>query len=503
VLQAVIRATAGFPKTINPRKTLFYLPYFSGERLMTPKEVVDYAKKNNAVMVDMKFMDLLGTWQHFSVPVSELVEHLFEEGLGFDGSSIRGWQAINASDMLVVPDPKTAVMDPFPQMPTISMICNIIDPITKEKYSRDPRNIALKAEAYLKSTGIGDTAFFGPEAEFFIFDDVRYSVTQNQAFHFVDSSEGTWNSGRDEKPNLGYKPRLKEGYFPVAPTDSLQDIRTEMMLLMQKVGISMECHHHEVATGGQCEIDMRFAPLTQCADNLMWFKYIVKNVARQHNKTATFMPKPLFGDNGSGMHVHQSIWKGGKPLFAGNAYAGMSEMGMHYIGGILKHARALAAIVAPTTNSYKRLVPGYEAPVNLAYSSRNRSAAIRIPMYSPSPKAKRLEARFPDPSCNGYLAFAAMLMAGLDGIEKKMDPGKPMDKDIYSLGPEELAKIPRLPGSLDESLEALEKDHQFMLKGDVFTQDIIDRWISYKREHEIDPVRMRPHPMEFQLYYDV
>ena len=470
---------------------------------MTPKEVIDFAKKNNTEMVDLKFMDLLGTWQHFSVPPSEMEEHMFEEGLGFDGSSIRGWQAIHASDMLVIPDSVTGVMDPFTKVPTLSLICDIADPITKEKYTRDPRNIALKAEAYLKSTGIGDTVYFGPEPEFFVFDDVRYESDVNHAAYYVDSREGNWNTGRDEGPNLGYKPRYKEGYFPVSPSDSLNDIRAEMTLLMQEVGIQMECHHHEVASGGQCEIDMRFAPLVKCADNLMWYKYIVKNVARRHNKTATFMPKPIFGDNGSGMHVHQSIWKGGKPLFAGNSYAGFSEMGMHYIGGILKHSRALAAIVAPTTNSYKRLVPGFEAPVNLAYSSRNRSAAIRIPMYSPSPKAKRLECRFPDPSCNGYLAFAAMLMAGLDGVENKLDPGEPLDKDIYALGPEELANIPRLPGSLDEALDVLEEDHQFLLKGDVFTQDVIDRWISYKREVEIDEMQLRPHPYEFHLYYDV
>ncbi|CCQ89558.1 Glutamine synthetase, type I [Nitrospina gracilis 3/211] len=469
---------------------------------MTPKEVIDFAKNKNAEMVDLKFMDLLGTWQHFSVPMSELEEHLFEEGLGFDGSSIRGWQAINASDMLVMPDSSSAVMDPFMQVPTISMICNIVDPITKEKYTRDPRNIAQKAEAYLKSTGIGDTAFFGPEPEFFIFDDVRYEVDINRSAYYVDSREGNWNTGRDEGPNLGYKPRHKEGYFPVGPSDSLQDIRTEMLLIMEKVGIAMECHHHEVASGGQCEIDMRFADMVKCADNLMWFKYIVKNVARRHNKTATFMPKPIYGDNGSGMHVHQSIWKDGKPLFAGNSYAGMSEMGMHYIGGVLKHARALAAFVAPTNNSYKRLVPGFEAPVNLAYSSRNRSASIRIPMYSPSPKAKRMECRFPDPTANGYLAFSAMLMAGLDGIENKIDPGEPLDKDIYALGPEDLANIPSLPTSLEEALECLEEDHEFLLKGDVFTQDIIDRWISYKRENEVAPIRLRPHPYEFYLYYD-
>jgi len=469
---------------------------------MSPKDVVDFAKKNETQIVDLKFMDLLGTWQHFSVPISELDDSLFEDGLGFDGSSIRGWQEINNSDMLVIPDPTTAVMDPFMSVNTLSMLCNVVDPITKEKYSRDPRNIAQKAEDYLKSTGIGDTAFFGPEAEFFAFDDVRYDMDTNHSFYCVDTEEGSWNTGRDEEPNLGYKPRPKEGYFPVSPSDSLQDMRTEMLLLMEKVGIAMECHHHEVATGGQCEIDMRFSPLVECADSLMWFKYIVKNVAKKYGKTATFMPKPLHNDNGSGMHTHQSIWKDGKPLFAGNSYAGMSEMAMHYIGGILKHSRAIAAFAAPTVNSYKRLVPGFEAPVNLAYSSRNRSAAIRIPMYSNSPKAKRIEARYPDPSCNGYLNFAAMLMAGLDGIENKIDPGEPMDKNIYALGPEELANIPTLPSSLEEALDALQEDHDFLLKGDVFTQDVIDKWISYKREVEIDPIRMRPTPMEFYLYYD-
>ncbi len=470
---------------------------------MTPKAVLDLAKKNEVKIVDIKFMDLLGTWQHFSVPTSELEESLFEDGLGFDGSSIRGWQAINNSDMLVMPDPTTAMMDPFMNDSTLSLLCNIVDPITKELYSKDPRNVAQKAEAYLKSTGIGDTAYFGPEAEFFVFDDVRYQNDSNQCFYAVDSEEGTWNSGSDEEPNLGYKPRHKEGYFPVSPSDSLQDIRSEMLLTMEAVGIEMECHHHEVATGGQCEIDMRFAPLVKCADNLMWYKYIVKNVAKRHGKTATFMPKPLFGDNGTGMHVHQSIWKSGKPLFAGNGYAGFSEMGLHYIGGILKHARAICAFAAPTTNSYKRLVPGFEAPVNLAYSSRNRSAAVRIPMYSPSPKAKRMEARFPDPSSNGYLAFAVMLMAGLDGIENKIDPGEPMDKDIYAMGREELANIPTLPGSLDEALDALDADHDFMLKGDVFTQDLIDTWIEYKRENETDQLRLRPHPYELYMYYDV
>ena len=471
---------------------------------MKPKDVLGLAAERKAQMVDLKFMDFVGIWQHFSIPIAELQEENFEEGYGFDGSSIRGWQPIHASDMLVMPDPSTAVMDPFMEAPTLSLICNIIDPITKEAYSRDPRNIAQKAEKFLRQSGVGDQAFFGPEAEFFIFDEVRYDAAANHAFYMIDSVEGQWNSGREEEGgNLGYKPRFKEGYFPVAPTDSQQDIRTEMCQLMEKVGISVERQHHEVATAGQAEIDIRFDTLTSCADKLMWFKYIIKNVARSHGKTVTFMPKPLFGDNGSGMHTHQSIWKNGKPLFAGEGYAGMSEMAMHYIGGILKHARSLAALCNPTTNSYKRLVPGFEAPVNLAYSSRNRSAAIRIPMYSPSPKAKRLEFRSPDPSCNAYLDFSAMLMAGLDGIEKKIDPGDPLDKDIYGLSPEELKDIPKMPGSLDEALDCLKKDHEFLLKGDVFTQDVVETWIDYKMEKEVNPVRLRPSPMEFALYYDI
>ncbi len=470
---------------------------------MTPKEVLDFAKKNNAKMLDLKFMDFPGIWQHTSFPMPQLEEKSFEEGFGFDGSSIRGWQPIHASDMLLLPDPATAVMDPFTKEPTLSMICNVVDPITKERYSRDPRYIAHKAETYLKSTGIADTSYMGPEAEFFIFDDIRYDTKEQCSYYFIDSKEGKWNSGKEENPNLGYKPRYKEGYFPAPPTDSLYDIRAEMSLAMMSVGIEIECQHHEVATAGQCEIDMRFAPLTKCADNLMWFKYIVKNVARKHNKTATFMPKPIWNDNGSGMHTHQSLWKGGKPLFPGNGYGGLSQMALNYIGGILKHAHALAAIVAPTTNSYKRLVPGFEAPVNLAYSSRNRSASIRVPMYSPSPKAKRIEVRFPDPSCNSYLAFAAMLMAGLDGVQNKIDPGEPLDKDIYALGPEELKNVPSLPGSLEDALDALEKDQDFLLKGDVFTQDAIDMWLEYKREKEVNQMRLRPHPYEFALYFDI
>jgi len=470
----------------------------------TPKEVFALAKDRGATMVDLKFMDFIGLWQHFTVPLGELSEGSFEEGLGFDGSSIRGWMEIHASDMLVMPDASTAVMDPFTKEPTLSIICNIVHPITKEPFSKDPRNVAQKAEKYLKSTGIADTAYFGPEAEFFIFDEVRYDSTNNQAFYLIDSAEGQWNTGKaEEGGNRGYKPRYKEGYFPVPPTDSHQDIRTEMCRVMADVGIQVERQHHEVATAGQAEIDFRFNTLVKTADDLMWFKYIIKNVAWRHGKTATFMPKPLFGDNGSGMHTHQSLWKAGRPLFAGDGYAGLSETALYYIGGMLKHARALAALCNPTTNSYKRLVPGFEAPVNLAYSSRNRSAAIRIPMYSPSPKAKRLEFRPPDSSCNPYMAFAAQLMAGLDGIENKIDPGDPLDKDIYGLSPEELKDVPKMPGSLDEALDCLHKDHKFLLKGDVFTEDVIHTWIDYKMQKEVNAVRLRPHPMEFALYFDI
>ncbi len=470
---------------------------------MTPKEVLAFAEEQGAKMVDFKFLDFIGTWQHFSVPITELDEGSFEDGYGFDGSSIRGWQPINASDMLIIPDPTTTMMDPFMAVPTLTLICNIVDPVTKEKYTRDPRHIAQKAEAYLKFTGVGDQAFFGPEAEFFIFDDVRFDSASQYGFYFLDSVEGIWNSGRIENPNLGYKPRHKEGYFPVAPTDSLQDLRTEMVMVMQQVGLQIEAQHHEVATAGQAEIDMKAAPLVKMGDNLKWYKYVVKNVARRNCKTVTFMPKPLFADNGSGMHIHMSIWKEGKPLFAGDKYAGLSEMALHAAGGVLKHAAAICAITNPTTNSYKRLVPGYEAPVNLAYSSRNRSASVRIPMYSPSPKHKRLEIRFPDPSCNGYLAFSALLMAALDGIENRIDPGEPLDRDIYAMTPEELANVPSTPGSLDQALDALKKDHEFLLKGDVFTEDVIEKWIEYKTENEVDAVRMRPHPHEFMLYYDI
>jgi len=469
---------------------------------MTAREALEFAKKNKALMVDLKFVDFPGVWQHFSIPIEELSEAVFKEGLGFDGSSIRGWQAINNSDMLVIPDPNTAVMDPFMKVSTLSLVCNIIDPITLEPYSRDPRYIAQKAEKYLKSTKIGDTAYFGPEYEFFILDTARFDQTSHSGYYFLDSDEGIWNSGQ-EGANRAYKPRHKEGYFPVSPTDALDDIRTEMVLEMQKVGIPVERQHHEVATAGQAEIDIRFDSLTTMGDKMMMFKYIVKNVAKRHNKTATFMPKPIFGDNGSGMHTHQSIWKDGKPLFAGKEYAGVSQMCLYYIGGILKHAGALAAITNPTTNSYKRLTPGFEAPVNLAYSSRNRSAGIRIPMYSPNPKAKRIEVRFPDPSCNPYLSFAAMLMAGLDGIENKIDPGPAIEKDMYDLEPKEAARIKTMPGSLDEALENLAADHAFLTKGGVFTKDALNTWITYKREKEIDAMRLRPHPYEFFLYFDI
>jgi len=466
-------------------------------------DVLKLIKSNNIEFVDIRFLDFVGMWQHFTIPSKEVDKDTFESGLGFDGSSIRGWQSINASDMLVVPDATTARIDPFMTRPTMAIICDIEDPITREAYSRDPRNISKKALSYLKRTGIADSVFFGPELEFFIFDDVRYDQTANSGYYFVDSTEGIWNSGREEYPNLAYKPRHKEGYFPTPPADSMHDIRSEMVSVLESLGISCEAHHHEVATGGQQEIDMRFAPMLDMGDNMMWYKYVVKNVARRNGKTATFMPKPLYEDNGSGMHVHQSLWKKGKPLFAGKGYAGMSDMAMHYIAGILKHARAICAFSNPTTNSYRRLVPGFEAPVNLAYSARNRSAAVRIPMYSPSPKAKRLEIRFPDPSCNGYLTFSAMLMAGLDGIENKLNPGDPLDKDIYSLAPEELAGIPNVPASLEEALTSLEEDHDFLMKGDVFTEDVISTWIEYKMEEEVNPMRLRPVPHEFMLYFDV
>ena len=468
----------------------------------TPKGVLDFAKKSGAKMADIKFVDTFGTWQHFSVPISELTEDVFAEGFGFDGSSIRGWKSIEASDMLAMPDPGTAFIDPFCAVPTLSLTCTIAETGTLEPYNRDPRGISQRGEKFLQSTGLADSAVFGPEAEFFIFDNVQYDAKPSGCFYSVDSEEAIWNSGRDEMPNLGYKIRYKEGYFPVAPTDTQQDIRTEMCLMMEELGITVERQHHEVATAGQAEIDFRFDTLVKTADTMMLYKYIIKNIARKHGKTVTFMPKPMFGDNGSGMHTHMSLWKKGKPLFAGSEYAGLSQMALYYIGGVLKHAKALCGLCNPTTNSYKRLVPGYEAPVNLAYSARNRSAAIRIPTFSESPKAKRIEYRPPDPAANPYIAYTALLMAGLDGVLNKIDPGEPMDKNLYELPPEEHAKIPQVPGSLGEALDHLEKDHDFLLKGDVFTKDFLEMWISHKRK-EHDALRLRPHPYEFFLYYDV
>jgi glutamine synthetase len=468
----------------------------------TPAEVIAYAQENDAKMLDLRFADLPGLWQHVTYPIAELEESHFEEGFGFDGSSIRGWQAISESDMLIVPDAATAFMDPFTDVPTLVMIANIVDPVTKQHYERDPRWIATKAEQYLHSTGIGDTAFFGAEAEFFIFDNIRFDQAPNYGFYYIDAEEGRWNSGREEN-NLGYRPRYKEGYFPVPPTDHHHNIRTEMVQIMERCGLKIECHHHEVATGGQCEIDQRFASLVLSADNMMLYKYIIRNVAFAHGKTVTFMPKPLWNDNGSGMHTHQSIWRDGKPLFAGDGYAGLSETALYYIGGLLKHAPAIIALAAPTTNSYKRLVPGFEAPVNLAYSRRNRSAACRIPMYSSNPKAKRVEFRPPDPSANPYLCFAALLMAGLDGVQNKIDPGEPLDKDLYDLSPEELRSVPALPASLEGALENLANDHDFLTRGDVFTEEVIDTYIDYKMKAEVTQVRQRPHPYEFSLYYDI
>lgn len=465
---------------------------------MTPKEVLSFAKEQGAKFVDMRFTDLPGQWQHMIFPIEELSERSFEEGFGFDASSIRGWAAIHESDMLVVPDASRCWIDPFFKEPTLVMIGTVVDPITKQEYEFDPRGVARRAEAYLRYTGIADVAYFGPEAEFFIFDDVVYHNDTYTAEYSIHSDEAAW-----KESGSGYRIRHKEGYVPTPPLDTLVDLRSEITLRLRQVGIEVECHHHEVATAGQGEIDFRYSNLTTTADNVMIFKYVVKNTARAWGKVATFMPKPIYGDNGSGMHCHQSLWKGGKPLFAGDEYAGLSREALYYIGGLLKHAPALAALVAPTTNSYRRLVPGFEAPVNLAYSRRNRSAAVRIPMYSPSPKAKRLEFRPPDPSCNPYLAFAAMLMAGLDGIEQRIDPGEPLDRDIYDMSPEELKNVPSLPGSLEEALAALERDSDFLLKGDVFTESLIERWIRYKREREVNQLRLRPHPYEFALYFDV
>jgi len=469
----------------------------------SPEDLLKAIKDNKIEMIDLRFTDIPGLWQHFSVPPRALDRDAIVEGVGFDGSSIRGFQEIQESDMLVVPDPATAFLDPFAEASTLALICNIRDPVTGESYSRDARFVAQKAETYLAGTGIGDSSYFGPELEHFVFNGVRYDQGTNYGFYEIDAQEANWDAGEGNSPTLGHKLRPKEGYFPVPPADTLQDTRTEMVLLLEKLGIPVEAHHHEVATGGQGEIDMRFAKLTRMADNVMIYKYVVKGVARKRGMTATFMPKPLFGDNGSGMHVHQSIWKEKKPIFAGDGYAGSSEVMRYYIGGLLKHAPALCAICAPTVNSYRRLVPGFEAPVNLGYSQRNRSAACRIPMYTTDPKAKRVEFRCPDPAANPYLCFAAMLMAGLDGIQRRINPGDPIDKNLYDLPPEEMARVPKAPGTLDEALDAFEKDHKFLVEGNVFTQDVIDTYLSYKRSHEIDEIRLRPHPYEFFLYYDI
>ncbi len=472
--------------------------------MTTPQEVLKRIQDEKIQLIDLKFIDTVGTWQHLTVFHNQIDETAFTDGVPFDGSSIRGWKAINESDMTMVLDSNTAWIDPFMEVPTLSIICSIKEPRTGEWYNRCPRVIAQKAVDYLVSTGLGDTAFFGPEAEFFIFDSARFAQTANEGYYFLDSAEGAWNSGKagtDEKPNLAYKPRFKEGYFPVSPTDSFQDIRTEMLLTMEQLGVPIEKHHHEVATGGQCELGFRFGKLLEAADWLMIYKYVIKNVAKKYGKTVTFMPKPIFGDNGSGMHCHQSIWKDGKPLFAGDKYADLSEMALYYIGGLLKHAPALLAITNPSTNSYKRLVPGYEAPVNLAYSQGNRSASIRIPLSGTNPKAKRLEFRCPDATANPYLAFAAMLCAGLDGIKNKIHPGEPLDKNIYELSPEELSKVPSTPSSLELALQALENDHAFLTESGVFTEDFIGNWIDYKLA-EVKQLQLRPHPYEFYLYYD-
>ncbi|HZA00250.1 MAG TPA: type I glutamate--ammonia ligase [Acidimicrobiales bacterium] len=470
----------------------------------TPDDVLQLIGDEGVEIVDLRFCDLPGLMQHFSMPAKELQAGVFEEGVGFDGSSIRGFQEIQESDMILIPDPSTALVDPFTQHKTLNLNCYVLDPVTGESYSRDPRYVARKAEEFLRSTGIADTCYVGPEAEFFVFDDIRFDQNEHEGYYYLESIEAAWNTGRDEGPNLGYKPRYKQGYFPVAPMDHFQDLRSEMILTLEKVGVEIEIHHHEVGTAGQAEIDMRFDSLLRMADKLMLYKYVVKNVARQHGKTATFMPKPVFQDNGSGMHTHQSLWKGGEPLFYDETgYAGISDVGRWYIGGLLTHAPAILAFSNPTTNSYKRLVPGFEAPVNLVYSQRNRSAAVRIPLYSQSPKAKRLEFRCPDPSCNPYLAFSAMVMAGIDGIQNRIEPPAPLDKDLYDLPPDELEKVPQVPGSLDAVLDALEEDSAFLKAGGVFTDDLIETWLSYKRENEVDALRLRPHPWEFALYYDL
>jgi len=471
---------------------------------MTVKEVLDLAKKNKVDVVDLKFCDLPGLWQHFSISAKEFGAGLFHDGIGFDGSSIRGFQTIDASDMLLFPDPSTAFLDPFTAIPTLSLICNVRDPITGQAYSRDPRYVAQKAELYLKSSGAADISYWGPEIEFYILDNVRFDQSYNYGFYYLDSEEGFWNSGNGDRPNLGYKPRYKEGYFPVPPMDHLQDLRSEMLKTLEQCGITVEVHHHEVGSAGQTEIDIRFGTLTRMGDQVMMYKYIVKNVAYRNGKTVTMMPKPIFQDNGSGMHTHQSLWKGGKNLFYDKRNYGLiSDTCRYYIGGLLKHAHALCALIAPTTNSYRRLVPGYEAPINLVYSQRNRSACVRIPTYTTSEKGKRIEFRTPDPSCNPYYSFPAQLMAGLDGVRNKIEPPKPVDKNLYELPPEEAAGIEAMPSSLEQALDALERDHDFLLKGDVFTKDVIETWLHYKRTAEVAPLKLRPHPYEFAMYFDI
>ncbi len=470
---------------------------------MTPKEVLALIRQREVSTVDLRFMDFPGVWQHFAIPAAALTEDVFEEGIGFDGSSVVGWRAINEADLLVVPQSETALIDPFAAHPTLAMVCNIQDPITHQDYTRDPRNIARKASNYMRSTGVADVCRIAPELEFFVFDDVRFDENGHEAYYRVDSIEGDWNRGRSERPNLGYKPRSGLGYFPCPPTDSLADLRGEMARLMGECGITTTAHYHEVATGGQCEIDLAHRPLVQSADHVMFAKYIIRNVARRGGKTATFMPKPLFGDNGSGMHTHFSLWNADAPVLAGSGYAGLSDLGLHAIGGLLKHAPALCAFANPTTNSYKRLVPGFEAPTKIAYSRRNRNAAVRVPISSPNPRSRRIEFRGPDSAANPYLLFSAMLMAALDGIQTKANPGEPLDKDVYDLDPQELSNVPALPRSLDAALAALKSDHEFLLRGDVFTSDVIDTWIWYKSTYEVEELRVRPHPHEFTLYFDV
>jgi glutamine synthetase len=470
---------------------------------VTPKEVLAQIRQREVTTVDLRFMDFPGVWQHFSIPADSLTEETFEEGIGFDGSSVVGWRAINESDLLVVPQPETALIDPFPAQPTLTMICNIHDPITHQDYTRDPRNIARKAMSYMRNTGVADQCLLAPELEFFVFDNVQFDQRGHEAFYQVDSVEGAWNRGRAENPNLGYKPGSGLGYFPCPPTDSMVDLRSEMAQRMAECGIATAAHFHEVATAGQCEIDLVPRPLVESADQVVTAKYIIRNVARRNRKTATFMPKPLFGDNGSGMHTHLTLWKDNQPLLAGQGYAGLSDLGIHAIGGLIKHAAALCAFANPTTNSYKRLVPGFEAPTKISYSRRNRAAIIRIPVNSPSPRSRRIEYRGPDSAANPYLLFSAMLMAVLDGVQNKLRPGEPLDKDIYDLQPEELETVPTTPRSLEASLDALKSDHEFLLRGDVFTPDVIDTWIWYKQSHEVETIRVRPHPYEFALYYDV